>query len=149
MDGEEKIDDRGTYTGTAWVNDVNPQITIKTGSLAPKTYPGYKYVSINPDVNDGDQVASGSEIVLTYVKDDEQTKTLKYTVKHTLEGAEQADYTKSYTATVWINDADTLSVTAESIAEKNFTGYKFDSITPNVKEGEKVASGTTIVPPAP
>ncbi len=146
VDGEEKIDDRGTYTGTAWVNDVNPQITIKTGSLAPKTYPGYKYVSINPDVNDGDQVASGSEIVLTYVKDDEQTKTLKYTVKHTLEGAEQADYTKSYTATVWINDADTLSVTAESIAEKNFTGYKFASISPEgMTGGTVVENGAVIV----
>ena len=146
VDGEEKIDDRGTYTGTAWVNDVNPQITIKTGSLAPKSYPGYKYVSINPDVSEGDKVVSGSTIVLTYVKDDAQTKTLKYTVKHTLEGVEQADYTKDYTETVWVNEADTLSVTAESIAEKNFTGYKFASISPErMTGGTVVENGAVIV----
>ena len=140
VDGVEK--ESKSYKGTAWINDVNPKITIQKGSLAQNTYTGYKFAGISPAVKEGDQVGSGTEIILTYVKNDEETKTLAYTVKHVVDGVERA--TQDYTETVWINAEDELTVQEGSLAQNTYTGYKYDGMTPEVEVGEKVANGTTI-----
>ena len=90
-------------------------------------------------------MASGTTITLTYVKDDQATKTLSYTVKYSLDGAEQTGLTRSYTEAVWVNDDDDLAVQPGSIDQRSFTGYRFESIDPEgAAVGGEVASGTTI-----
>ena len=141
VDGVEK--ESKEYTGTAWVNELKPEITVEEGSLAEKTYPGYKFDSMEPEVKKGDKVASGTIITLNYVKDDSQTQPTKYTVVHKVDGVEKES--KEYTGTAWVNELKPeITVEEGSLAEKTYPGYKFDSMEPEVKKGDKVASGTTI-----
>ena len=64
VDGE--IRDTKTYTGTAWINDNPAMIQIEAGSLAPKTYEGYTFAGIDTTAKEGDSIASGTVITLTY-----------------------------------------------------------------------------------
>ena len=138
----DEVKDTETYTGTAWINEENPMIEIQAGSVDEKSYTGYKFAAMSPELKAGDSVFSGSEIILTYVKDDEATKTLEYTVKYVVGGKEVSSTT--YTEAVWVNDGDDIAIQAGSIEQKTFEGYKFESITDNVKEGDKVKSKTVI-----
>lgn len=52
--------------------------------------------------------------------------------------------TKTGKATVWVNDPDTLTVNGDDIADQNFTGYKRDSISPEVEAGSTVDNETVI-----
>ena len=131
--GEEKFSH--TYTEDVWVND--SKITIQADSLNPNTYTGYKFVSITPNVKVGDKVNDKQLITLTYAKDNEQTKERSYTVQHVVDGQVMVDDTKSYTENVWINDSK-ITIQADSLNPNTYTGYKFVSITPNVKVGDKV-----------
>lgn len=144
VDGVEQTEDTKTYTATAWINDQNPMIEIQNGSVDAKSYTGYKFASISPEVTAGDKVVPGNIITLTYVKDDEQIKTLEYTVKYVVGGIERTELTHKYTKPVWVNEDNTLEIQAGSIDKMKFDGYKFDSITDNVKVGDKVTSGKTI-----
>ena len=65
--GEEEYSH--TYTGTAWINETNPTIVVEEGSLEQKTYIGYKFESIDTEAKEGDAIASGTVITLTYVRD--------------------------------------------------------------------------------
>jgi len=139
--GEEK--DTKTYNGTAWINDENPTIEIEVGSLTQKTYVGYKYDSIDVEAKEGDKIASGTVITLTYVRDDTQTQPTNYTVRHVVAGEEKD--TKTYNGTAWINDENpTIEIEVGSLTPKTYIGYKYDSIDTEAKEGDKVASGTII-----
>ena len=142
VEGEEK--DTNTYTGTAWVNETDPTIVIKAGSLTQKIYTGYRFESMTPsDAEEGKAVKSGTTIVLTYVKDETKTKPTTYTVKHIVGGEEE--YSNTYTGTAWINETNpTIVVEAGSLTQKTYTGYKFESIDTEAKEGDAIASGTVI-----
>ena len=139
VDGVEKFSK--TYTEKVWVNAPDT-IQIQAGSLDQKTYPGYKFDSMDPTTV-GTSVASGTTITLNYVKDATATKELKYTVKHVVDGQEKTADTKEYTKLVWVNDPNTIEIVAGSLAKKTYTGYKFDSMDPTTV-GTSVASGTTI-----
>ena len=116
---------------------------IEAGSLARKSYTGYKFESIDTKAKEGDAIASGTVITLTYVKDDEQTKPTNYTVRHVVDGEEKD--TNTYTGTAWINETNpTIVIEAGSLARKSYTGYKFESIDTKAKEGDAIASGTVI-----
>ena len=140
--GEEEYSH--TYTGTAWINETNPTIVVEAGSLAQKTYIGYRFESMTPsDAEEGKAVKSGTTIVLTYVKDETQTKPTTYTVKHIVGGEEE--YSHTYNGTAWINETNpTIVIEAGSLAQKTYTGYKFESIDTEAKEGDAIASGTVI-----
>ena len=141
----DKVQDTAKYTATAWINDQNPMIEIQEGSVDAKSYTGYKFASISPEVTAGDKVTSGDTITLTYVKDDQVTKTLDYTVRYVVGGIERTELTNKYTKPVWINEKDnTLEIQEGSIDKKEFDGYKFEKITDDVKVGDKVADKTTI-----
>ena len=143
--GVEQPEDTRSYHDTAWIEDTNPQITIQEGTLTQKTYPGYKYDSMTPDVNEGNEVASGTIITLNYVKDENQTKNTSYTVKHVVAGVEQPEDTRSYHDTAWIEDTNPqITIQAGTLTPKTYSGYKYDSMEPNVSEGEEVASDTII-----
>ena len=139
--GEEEYSH--TYTGTAWINETNPTIVVEAGSLARKTYTGYKFESIDTEVKEGDAIASGTVITLTYVKDETQTQDTSYTVRHVVDGEVKASDT--YTGTAWINETNpSIVIEAGSLARKTYTGYRFESIDTEAKEGDAIASGTVI-----
>ena len=118
-------------------------ITVEEGSLAQKTYTGYKYESMDPVTTEGSEVASGTVITLTYVKDDSQTQQTKYTVQHKVEG--EIRDSQEYTSTAWVNDEDPMITIQEGTVDSNvYPGYKYVSMTPEVSEGESVESGTVI-----
>ena len=81
VDGKIIEEDTQTYTNTAWINETDPTIAIVPGSLSPKSYDGYKYVGMEPEIIT-DTVASGTIITLTY----EKRTDLSYTVHYYLKG---------------------------------------------------------------
>ena len=80
-DGKIIDKDTQTYTNTAWINETDPTIAIVSGSLSPKSYDGYEYVGMEPEII-ADTVASGTIITLTY----EKRTDLSYTVHYYLKG---------------------------------------------------------------
>lgn len=137
-----QVMDHENYTGTVWIHD-EAKIAIRPGSLDPKSYTGYKFDSIAPTCAVGDVIADKSEIVITYVKDDSQTKTLSYTVEHVVDG--KVKDTQAYSdSSVWINAEDTIQVGTGVLEQKTYIGYKFSGITPEVQEGDSVPTGTVI-----
>ena len=118
---------------------------MKAGTLAEKTYTGYKFSAISPSVQEGDAVESGKVITLTYVRDNGQTQKTTYTVQHMVEGETEPRNTDTYEDTAWVNETDpTIIVKAGTLAEKTYTGYKFSAISPSVQEGDAVKTGTVI-----
>ena len=148
VDGEVK--DTDTYTEPVWAGETNPQITIQTGSLKENDYTGYKLDSITENLKEGDSVASGKVITLTYVKDENQTQKTRYTVQHVLiprVGERTVHATKEYFGTDWINATNpTVEVTAESIKPLEIGGYTYQSISPEgVQAGSRVSNEATII----
>ena len=140
VDGVEK--ESKEYTGTAWVNETDPEITVEEGSLAEKTYPGYKFDSMEPEVKEGDKVASGTTIILNYVKDDSQTQPTKYTVHYTIEGVEQENDKIEVEGSAWVNDEPAMIAIAEGgipTPSNKYNGYKLDPANP-----EYPAAGTPV-----
>ena len=82
VDGKIIEEDTRTYTNTAWINETNPTIAIVPGSLSPKSYDGYKYVGMEPEIIT-DTVASGTTITLTYEKRTDLSYTVHYYLKNT------------------------------------------------------------------
>lgn len=82
VDGKIIDEDTKTYTNTAWINETNPTIAIVSGSLSPKSYDGYKYVGMEPEII-ADTVASGTTITLTYEKRTDLSYTVHYYLKNT------------------------------------------------------------------
>lgn len=82
VDGKIIDEDTKTYTNTAWINETNPTIAIVPGSLSPKSYDGYKYVGMEPEIIT-DTVASGTTITLTYEKRTDLSYTVHYYLKNT------------------------------------------------------------------
>lgn len=140
-----EVKDSQDYTSTAWINEQNPMIAIEEGSLDQKTYIGYKFDSISVDANTT-EVANGTTITLTYVKDEGQTQPTNYTVHYTINGEEQEADKVEVASTAWINDNPAQIAIAEggilAPADK-YTGYKLD---PNnaayPAAGTMVSSGT-------
>ena len=81
VDGKIIDKDTQTYTNTAWIHETDPTIAIVSGSLSPKSYDGYEYVGMEPEIIT-DTVASGTIITLTY----EKRTDLSYTVHYYLKG---------------------------------------------------------------
>lgn len=140
-----EVKDSQDYTSTAWINEQNPMIAIEEGSLAEKTYTGYKFDSISVDANTT-EVASGTTITLTYVKDEGQTQPTNYTVHYTINGVEQEADKVEVTSTAWINDDPAqIAIAGGGIPAPTdkYIGYKLD---PNnaayPAAGTMVSSGT-------
>ena len=89
-------------------------------------------------------IGTGENVLnLYYRKDESATKTLRYVVKHLLDGVEQTEHTATYEETVWVNDPDVLTVVEGSLKAKSFRGYRYVS-TENAPAGNTVANGTVV-----
>lgn len=124
----------GSYDGN--------KITVKSGSLTPRTYDGYKFAMLKPWIVEGETVNDGTIITLTYIKDTTQQKTASYTVLHKVEGeiVEQIVYSKR----IWINAPNELPIESESLLPRLYAGCEFDTVDTSKHDGDFVASGTVI-----
>ena len=149
IEGVEQKNDGFTVDGTAWVNDAPAMIAIAEGGIpAPANkYTGYKLDPDNPTYPAaGTQVTSGSVYTVNYVKDDSQTQPTQYTVRYTIEGAEQKNDGFTVDGTAWVNDDPAKIAIAEggipTPADK-YTGYKLDPANPIYPTaGTQVNSGS-------
>ena len=152
IEGVAQPKDTIEVTGTAWINDTPAKIAIAAGGIPTPAnkYTGYKLDPNNPTYPAaGTLVASGSEYTVNYVKDDSQTQDTKYTVKYTIEGAEQTNDKVEVTGTAWINDNPAkIAIAAGGIPTpaNKYTGYKLDPNNPAYPAaGTLVNSGTVFV----
>ena len=143
VDGTHQTTDDKVVTAVIWVNDT-AELAVTRDSIVEKTYIGYKFAGLTPNVTEGTVVADGTVIKALYVKDETQTKTVSYTVEQWVAGVHQ-DADKTISKEVWVNDANELKVTADSLAPLNYTGYKFDSYNPtDVKADDTIADKAVI-----
>ena len=152
IEGVEQTNDKIEVKGTAWINDNPAKIAIAAGGIPTPAdkYTGYKLDPSNPTYPEaGTLVESGSEYTVNYVKDDSQTQDTKYTVKYTIEGAEQTNDKVEVTGTAWINDNPAkIAIAAGGIPTpaNKYTGYKLDPNNPAYPAaGTLVNSGTVFV----
>ena len=143
--GVHQSDDDVEVTDKVWVNDAK-ELTVTADSLAKNTYTGYKFSSYAPtDIKAGSVVADKQIIRVNYEKDEDAKVEVKYTVQHWVAGVHQSDDDVEVTDKVWVNGAKELTVTADSLAQNNYTGYTFDNYNPaDIKEGMTVSDGDVI-----
>ena len=143
--GVHQSDDDVEVTDKVWVNGAK-ELTVTADSLAQNTYPGYKFSSYDPaDIKAGSVVADNQIIRVNYEKDEDAKTEVKYTVQHWVAGVHQSDDDVEVTDKVWVNGAKELTVTADSLAQNNYTGYTFDNYNPaDIKEGMTVSDGDVI-----
>ncbi|ODR34253.1 InlB B-repeat-containing protein [Eisenbergiella tayi] len=143
--GVHQSDDDVEVTDKVWVNGAK-ELTVTADSLAKNTYPGYKFSSYAPaDIKAGSVVADKQIIRVNYEKDEDAKVEVKYTVQHWVAGVHQSDDDVEVTDKVWVNGAKELTVTADSLAKNNYTGYTFDNYNPaDIKEGMTVSDGDVI-----
>ena len=143
--GVHQSDDDVEVTDKVWVNGAK-ELKVTADSLAQNTYPGYKFSSYAPaDIKAGSVVADKQIIRVNYEKDEDAKVEVKYTVQHWVAGVHQSDDDVEVTDKVWVNGAKELTVTADSLAQNNYTGYTFDNYNPaDIKEGMTVSDGDVI-----
>ena len=143
--GVHQSEDDVEVTDKVWVNSAK-ELTVTADSLAQNTYPGYKFSSYAPaDIKAGSVVADKQIIRVNYEKDEDAKVEVKYTVQHWVAGVHQSDDDVEVTDKVWVNGAKELTVTADSLAQNNYTGYTFDNYNPaDIKEGMTVSDGDVI-----
>ena len=143
--GVHQSDDDVEVTDKVWVNGAK-ELTVTADSLAKNTYPGYKFSSYAPaDIKAGSVVADKQIIRVNYEKDEDAKVEVKYTVQHWVAGVHQSDDDVEVTDKVWVNGAKELKVTADSLAQNNYTGYTFNNYDPeDIKEGMTVSDGDVI-----
>ena len=107
--------------------------TLSTEDVEAKTYTGWKLDSIT--INDEEveslpaTVNNGDAVVYNYVKDENQTKYLSYTVQYYKDG-ELAE-TDTFTESVWVNDT-LVPVDEEKInTTDKYEGYSFEKTVPD------------------
>lgn len=146
---EDVVRETVTVGSEAWVGESNPKIEITADSIADRDYTGYKVSSVSPNVTAGDEVASGSVVTVTYVKDEAATKTLSYSVKHVLDGVEKTEDTLEYKESVWVNETRTTTPVQEGSLGKQYVGYDFvgyyvDGVKAELTVGSDVADGSVV-----
>ena len=116
-DGEKA--DTETVTKSVWVNDETLPVDVEKINVTDK-YVGYKFVETNP-TKIPTTIENGGVIKVYYVKDESQTKTLKYTVEYYLN--DEPKDSEVVTEKVWINsERDSLTVNKENINTTNKFG---------------------------
>ena len=136
---EGTILDTVTEKVNIWV-EADSYIVEKVES---KTFTGYKQKDDSPKLPQ--EVKDNDKVIVLYEADKNAKVEVKYTVQHWVAGVHQSDDDVEVTDKVWVNDAKELTVTADSLAQNNYTGYTFDNYNPaDIKEGMTVSDGDVI-----
>jgi hypothetical protein len=145
VDGVPQPDDQLKGSTTVWVNDITTTLAVDYTADANK-YPGYKLDEVASSVVPATVQSATNIYNIYYVTDDANTKTLSYTVEYHRDGVFFEAGT-GRTIPVQILQPDTLAVENLDRDPDRYAaeGYKFDSISPDVNNGDLVANGTVIV----
>ena len=109
----------------------NVQTVVKgnsTTAVSSPSIPGYK-PSI--EVVEATQLTGDKEITVKYVRDDEQTKDVTYTVEYYKDNVKDDTKTQSYTNPIWVNATEQQVKLSEiNTTDKFGAGYKFEKTDP-------------------
>ena len=97
---------------------------------ADQKYSGYVKDTVtyeNGTLVTGTSIPNGAVIVVTYKVDDNQKKTLSYTVQHKVNGTVRDTFTEEIT--VQVLQPDTLTRNLEKEADQNYKGYVKSTVT--------------------
>ena len=127
-DGVLEAGDTVTVTETVWINEVT--LNVLPVDVAGDRYFGYKFESTDPAAIPA-TIDDGEVIRVYYVKNEDDTKDLSYTVEYYKDGVLVLGDTVTVTETVWVNDPDTLNAQVDTTNLK-YSGYKFNGTDPAV-----------------
>ncbi len=116
--------------GTEAASD-NVQTVISGNSTTAVTSPSITGYKPSIEVVEATQLTGDKEITVKYLRDDEQTKNVTYTVEYYKDGVKDDTKTQSYTNPIWVNDDEQqVKVSEINTTDKFGAGYKFKETDP-------------------
>ena len=109
----------------------NVQTVVKGNSTTAVTSPSIPGYKPSIEVVEATQLTSDKEITVKYVRDDEQTKDVTYTVEYYKDNVKDDTKTQSYTNPIWVNATEQQVKLSEiNTTDKFGAGYKFEKTDP-------------------
>lgn len=117
------------YADGTKASEDNVQTVIKNGYTTEVTSPKITGYKASVEKVEASQLTSNREYVVKYVKDDEQTKEVSYTVEYYKNGV-KAD-SDEYSNSIWVkDDVQPVNSSNINIVDKFGTGYKYVGTNP-------------------
>ena len=109
----------------------NVQTVVKGNSTTAVTSPSIPGYKPSIEVVEATQLTGDKEIAVKYVRDDEQTKDVTYTVEYYKDNVKDDTKTQSYTNPIWVNATEQQVKLSEiNTTDKFGAGYKFEKTDP-------------------
>ena len=116
--------------GTKAAED-NVQTVVKGNSTTAVTSPSISGYKPSIEVVEATSLTGDKEIIVKYVRDDEQTKNVTYTVEYYKDNVKDDTKTQSYTNPIWVNDNEqNVNLSEINTTDKFGAGYKFEKTDP-------------------
>ena len=116
--------------GTEAASD-NVQTVISGNSTTAVTSPSIPGYKPSIEVVEATSLTGDKEITVKYVRDDEQTKNVTYTVEYYKDNVKDDTKTQSYTNPIWVNATEQQVKLSEiNTTDKFGAGYKFEKTDP-------------------
>ena len=116
--------------GTKAAED-NVQTVVKGNSTTAVTSPSIPGYKPSIEVVEATQLTGDKEIIVKYVRDDEQTKNVTYTVEYYKDNVKDDTKTQSYTNPILVNDNEqNVKLSEINTTDKFGAGYKFEKTDP-------------------
>ena len=109
----------------------NAQTVISGDSTTAVTSPSIPGYKPSIEVVEATSLTGDKEITVKYVRDDEQTKNVTYTVEYYKDNVKDDTKTQSYTNPIWVNATEQQVKLSEiNTTDKFGAGYKFEKTDP-------------------
>ena len=109
----------------------NVQTVVKGNSTTAVTSPSIPGYKPSIEVVEATQLTGDKEITVKYVRDDEQTKDVTYTVEYYKDGVKDDSKTDTFTNNIWVNATEQQVKLSEiNTTDKFGAGYKFEKTDP-------------------
>ena len=109
----------------------NVQTVVKGNSTTAVTSPSISGYKPSIEVVEATSLTGDKEIIVKYVRDDEQTKNVTYTVEYYKDNVKDDTKTQSYTNPIWVNDNEqNVKLSEINTTDKFGAGYKFEKTDP-------------------
>ena len=109
----------------------NVQTVVKGNSTTAVTSPSIPGYKPSIEVVEATSLTGDKEIIVKYVRDDEQTKNVTYTVEYYKDNVKDDTKTQSYTNPIWVNDNEqNVKLSEINTTDKFGAGYKFEKTDP-------------------
>ena len=113
------------------VAEDNVQTVVKGNSTTAVTSPSIPGYKPSIEVVEATSLTGDKEIIVKYVRDDEQTKNVTYTVEYYKDNVKDDTKTQSYTNPIWVNDNEqNVKLSEINTTDKFGAGYKFEKTDP-------------------